>query len=1598
MSGLKSQPSKLLNGGAVSVTLFLFCAFFVSSPTCLAVDLNAGQTGSDGSAAPRLAPGQTVERELKGGEAHTHIINLRQGEFLHVLVEQQGVNVVMTLRNRAGAKLVEVDLLDEYGPEPVSFEATAGGDYLLEVRPVNATVRAGRYSVMSSVKPRATAEDRTRMGAERLLIEAEELFRSGGAANLRRALAKMRQSLAVWRRLDDRYWVASTLNAVGVTYNELGVRQKALESYEEALSLRRSIGDRPGEARTLNNLASNYAAAGQKQQAIEFLKQAAAAYRAAGHRFQEAAILNDIGLAYADLDDARKALDFYSEALSIFKGIGDRLGEADVLNNIGTAYHQLKDQEKALDYYKQALSLYEANGGRGEQANTLVNLGNVYEEAGDRKKALEYYDRAVAHSRAVGDREQEVKALGEAGDVSYQLGERQKVLDYYNQALPLLRKDENRAGEANFLSSIGYVYNDLGEWQKAVEYYERALKLYRADGNGRGEADALKTIGDIYYTRDKKKAIGYYLQLSRLKRAAKDYKGEAETLRNIGFLYDDLRQWRNAFVFLGRTLAIYKAAGDRGGEADTLTNIGSVYYRQNKMPEALKYYEQALLIYDMEKPGWGKGRALNNVGLVAHHLGDWQKSLEYYGRSLPLFSDADDKKGEADTLINMGLIYAYLGEQQKALEYYQQSLALRRKLGDAEGEADALTNIGVSYRAIDDDRKALDSFEQALKLRRAAGDKYGQANALTKVAETYHALGEYRKALEHYQQVLPLMRTVKDRDGETLTLFMLGGLSLMLDEPRPALTYLKQVQAIARAGREKALEAFILTFTGLAYLELKQEQTAFAQFDESLRLFKAEGFTLGQAWTLFLIGATYEESKEFDKAIAYYQRGLTYMKASSYPKLEAEMLMSIGDVYAATGKRAEALDAYARTLTLRRTAKDTPGEASVLDAIGDVYKAQGEQEKAAGYYAGAVLLRQETTKAADGLAPLESRGGTYDSLGERKEEREHFEYYLESIQRAKARGLPGPEAEALSRAMGTIMDQVPGLAIILGKQAIEKFQESRSNLDRHTLRLAEDTYLRSFSSTCRDLADLLIEKGRLFEAQQVLAMLKETEYSEYVRRDGAEAAALSQRADLRPEERKMFAEYSRIFDKLTTISSRWATLNARKKDPLKAAPLSSAEDAELLQLGREVQKANEAFESFIGYIKTEFDGSGRNLADEIKENVGLQSDLKKWGNGTVVLHTFVGPKRYRIILTTPRERLDGKTEITAAELNRKIMAFRRTLMDPAIDPRPQAQELYDILLRPIEKHLEGANVRTLVWSLDGALRYLPLAALHDGRQYMVERYQQAVITLASRTRLSDPVRNGWRGLGLGVSAQWGTFSALPAVVGELESIIRDEDSPGVPTTAKAGVLGVLPGRRLLDKNFTAQSFADALGRDFSLIHIASHFSFSPGGAEKSFLLLGDGNRLTLKTMATAPEYNLAGVELLTLSACNTGIDESGGEAEQHGNEVENFGVIAQRRGAKAVIATLWEVGDDSTRSLMREFYRIHSTTPDITKAEALRRAQLTLLNGDPTAAPSDARTRRAELAGLNASKLKGPPFRISPEKPYAHPYYWAPFILIGNWR
>ena len=947
---------------------------------------------------------------------------------------------------------------------------------------------------------------------------------------------------------------------------------------------------------------------------------------------------------------------------------------------------------------------------------------------------------------------------------------------------------------------------------------------------------------------------------------------------------------------------------------------------REKWLQAVVGYRRAVALWHSLRDDAEEALCLHLIGVIHNDLGEKQKAVDYFNQELPLWRAMGNREREAVTLSNIGVVYSEHKEFQRALDYFHQALPLWRAIGNRGREGMTLNNIGSMYGELGENRKALDYFNQALTLSRAMGDHASEADRLNNIGLTYSHLGERQKALDFYDQALPMWRAVEDRPGEAGTLLNIGIVYVGVGELHNALDCFTQGLQLYGAVRDRAGEVASLIAIGNVYSELGETHKALDSYNEGLLLARASGDNANVAATLGDIGNVYSDIGEHQKALDYYNQALPLDQAVGYPADVAATLVNIGGVYSAVGDQQKALEYLNQALVVERAVGYPADVAATLNNIGEAYRKLGEKQKALGYY-------------------------------------------TQALQVARAASDSPHQGLVLFNLMRYWQAEHPGLAIFFGKQAVNQYQDIRrkiQGLDPQVQR----TYLGKVTSTYRLLADLLIAQGRLSEAEQILSLLKEQEYFDYVRRDATEASSVNGRADLNLEEAEWYRRYREIADRIVAMGTERGDLVTKRE-------LTPGETQHLGQLERDLAVGNMAFEKFLGELPQNFSAKPVPLRD-LREAEGIMEDLRELPSGTVAIYTLIGEDKFRAILRTADVQKAYEYPIAAADLNRKVAAFRQVVQDPRLDPRPAAQELYKILIAPMAEDLRQAKAQTLMWSLDGTLRYLPLAALYDGKQYLIEQYRVSVMTLASNARLKDRPDAEWKGAAFGVTKASEEAPALPWVSAELAGIIATKPGDG----------GAMAGEVALDGEFTQQTMRQTLLKHYPVVHIASHFQFRPGNETQSFLLLGDGGHLSLAELKTSANL-FGGVQVLTLSACDTGIGD--------GTEVEGFGTLAQRQGAKAVVASLWPVADESTSVLMPRFYRIRQSSPGKTKLEALREAQVELLRGEAKLPGAAASPARAMIYEPRTAKPPAAPFTVDPKAPYAHPFYWAPFFLMGNW-
>ncbi len=1041
-------------------------------------------------------------------------------------------------------------------------------------------------------------------------------------------------------------------------------------------------------------------------------------------------------------------------------------------------------------------------------------------------------------------------------------------------------------------------------------------------------------------------------------------------------LYGEKKEesYRKAIDKYKEAVGFFRQAGRRTEEAVTLNCAARAHASVNDHPAAIEHYKTALSIYRELKDVHGEGFALNRIGNAYLNTKRYEEAIIYYEQAVEARRKVGYRAGEGVALSNLGLAYRDLNRYEKAIESFEQALVIKREVKDRRGESDVLNNLGYAYDSLDRYEQAIQHYEQALAIKREIKDQEGEGYSLKALGYAYDSLRRYEEAIKFFEQALVIKRDLKDRAGEGDSLNDLGDAYYSLNRHEEAIKYYEQSLAIKRELKDRRVEGDLLSKLGYVYESLNQREKAIGYYEQALAIFREAKNRTSESIILANLGSAYDGLSRYEKAIEYYEQSLAIDREVKDRTGEGYALANIGNAYYSLSRYEKAIEYYEQALAIFREVKTRAAEGATLSNLGNVYGGLSRYEKAIEYFEQALAISQEMKNQRGIAYALQGLGNADKALSRYEKAIEYYEQSLAIFRDVKDRS---SEGLALNNLMLVWEVQSNNrVAIFYGKQAVNVYQEIRGNIKTLDTE-SQQSFLRDKESTYRTLADLLLSEGRLPEAEEVLALLKEEEFSKIVRRDGPISSGI--------RFNKSESEGVKASDQLALLARERSAIFTRLENKTATADDSRRMD----EIDDKIKIANAEFRRAMTEIAKAPPDDTRGL-DAAKESQSLMPDLRTLGQGTVALYTVITKEKGWILMVTADSRKAYSIDVSGLE--QTIAQLRETLKSDRHDPLPFARKLYRMIMESPQK--EGATLaedlrlygaKTLMWSLDGVLRYVPVAVLHDGKNYLVEKYINVVFTTASVSRLNAAVNGQWRGLGLGVSKQYGRFAALDGVERELRSIIFEE--------AGGKREGMLAGQIRLNEAFNKKAMIDGLREGFAVVHIASHFSFNTTDEAQSFLLLGDGNNLTLEELQDYQNI-FEKVELLTLSACDTAV---GGA---NGKEVEGLAYLAQKLGAKAVVASLWPVADTGAEVLMREFYYERTREPGLTKAEAFQQAQIDLLRGKEKSLDAKEKEERSRGPQVKAQKSSAglSLYKKDASAPFAHPHYWAPFILIGNWK
>ncbi|MCL2925525.1 MAG: CHAT domain-containing protein, partial [Trichodesmium sp. MAG_R04] len=382
---------------------------------------------------------------------------------------------------------------------------------------------------------------------------------------------------------------------------------------------------------------------------------------------------------------------------------------------------------------------------------------------------------------------------------------------------------------------------------------------------------------------------------------------------------------------------------------------------------------------------------------------------------------------------------------------------------------------------------------------------------------------------------------------------------------------------------------------------------------------------------------------------------------------------------------------------------------------------------------------------------------------------------------------------------------------------------------------------------------------------------------------------------------------------------------------------------------------------------------GKNISKRIATETDIRNTLSSVAEidiRPVIIYVSVQPNYLELQLFLP----NGKKVVTGIVKNRdKVIEVAKKFTNQIRTPRQlnsrdylsNAQELYEWLITPIAQKLLDNNINMIIFSMGHGLQTLPVAALHDGQQFLVEKYSLGLIPYLTLTNTEYVGLKGSQVLAMGAS--------------EFSAKANQTPLPAVPVELKAIVNNLWPGKSFLNQEFTLDNLKQERRKEkFRIIHLATHGEFHPGGADNSYIQFWD-TKLYFNELRQLPLHEPQ-VELLVLSACTTAVGDEKFEL--------GFAGLAHQVGVKSALASLWYVSDTGTLALMTEFYQHLSKEP--IKAEALRNAQLAMLRGNVHL--QDGHILRNGNQGFSLP----PELARSGRKDLSHPYYWASFTMIGS--
>jgi len=945
---------------------------------------------------------------------------------------------------------------------------------------------------------------------------------------------------------------------------------------------------------------------------------------------------------------------------------------------------------------------------------------------------------------------------------------------------------------------------------------------------------------------------------------------------------------------------------------------------------------------------------------------------------------AADDRGAADAANRLGQVYYTLGDLANSADTHMKAAAWFESAGDRRGVGEATGNAGVAYRGLGKLDDALRAQQLALDVARELSNQKGQAYALHNLGAVYYARGEYAEALAHYEQAVTIKRAIGDRTVPA-TLSNVAATKSRTGLKREALATYEEVAALRRAQGDRAGEANDLHNIGTTLIELEEWEPALASLRQALPLFEASGNRIMQGHALHNLGMAYSRLGDRTRATDYYTRALALRRDIGDPATIGTTLQNLGAVYLIDGDYARAQTAITEALDYKRRGSDRFGEASALGWLVRLEMARGDLSGARGHAETALKLSRDVGDPVSEAAALLQLAS--------------LAFQQEDLPTAAARA---GEALALNRAVHNRTNEASTLFLLATIDARQGNLSSAS--ERLEIAIAAVEAVRAKAPTPELRSSYLADHQRYFDLAVDVLMRRHAQTPDA--NFATQALAVTERGRAR-RLLEMLAEARVDLSAGNTATDLQAERAAVERLELREAERTrlSASRASSERIAAAQSGVTEALDA-LTTIRDQLKRTQPQFASLTMPGPLPLTDIQQrlLDPDTVLLDFWTGPDRSYLWIVSPSgvrvHTLPARGQLEASV--RRVLELVTSRQERVRGETPAAarariaaadaalpaltSSLSDTLFAPV---LRDSAARRWLIVPDGPLEYLPFGLLPirgrtgaamplaANREFVVLPSASALATVRAGVTAAAPPPKA-----IAVFAD-PVFSAddvrvnapatsAPARTDEIADALRSARDLGLEfprltfSRAEADAIAALapPQSTMTATDFDASRDAAAAGalRDFGILHFATHAVVNTEQPEMSGIVLSLVDPNGRPQNGFLRLYDIYALRLrsrlVVLSACQTAV----------GKQIRGDGLAGLSRGfmfagASGVLASLWRVDDRATSALMQRFYR-------------------GLLSGGL----SPAAAWRAAVSDLRADPR------------WSAPYYWAGFVLQGEWR